>query len=196
MPEDEGPQLIPISEISTDPQNANRGTMRGRALIKKSLKKYGAGRSILLDVNNTVISGNKTLEAAKAQGFKKVQIIEADPDTLIAVRRSDLDLGRDKKARELALAENRTAEVDLQWDPEILRTIDADLEELFDPIELDDLLNEGKGTRNPEKIDLLPPPKMCWVLIGIPMQRFDLAQKHLAALEQIAEISVQQSRDK
>lgn len=186
---------LSISEISLDPHNANRGNERGKKLIKNSLKKYGAGRSILLDANNTVISGNQTLVAAKSQGFKKVQIIDVDGDTLVAVRRKDLNLEGDKKARELAIAENRTQQVNLTWDQEILRGTDADLAEFFEPIELDDLLNEGKNRRQPNTIDLQPPPKMIWTLVGVPFNRFDLVQEHLAALEAVADISVQSARD-
>jgi len=188
--------ILPIGEVTLDPDNANRGTIRGKKLIKNSLKKYGAGRSILLDANNMVISGNKTVQAAKAQGYKNIKIIDVDGDTLIAVRRMDLDLKRDKKARELAIAENRTAQVDLEWDPEVLKSTDADITDFFDPIEMDNLTNEGRGRNVIEKISNLPPPKMIWVLLGIPFARFDLIQEALASIEAEAEISVQQSRDK
>lgn len=197
MTEIEETKLVDVSieDVEPDPANANRGTPRGKKMIRSSLKKYGAGRSILLDANNRVISGNKTLAAAKAQGFKKVTVIDVDGDELIAVRRKDLNLERDKKARELAIAENRTAQVDLAWNEDVLESIDADLSEFFDKIELDDLLNEGKGTKVPERIDDQPPPKMLWVLLGIPFNRFDVVQTHLAALEAESEISVQQARN-
>jgi hypothetical protein len=187
-------EVVPLESVLLDDRNANKGTVRGRKLLKESIKKFGAGRSILLDSNNTVISGNKTLAAAKSQGYKRVQIIDADGDTLIAVRRKDLNLKRDKKARELAIAENRTSEVDLSWDPEILSTTDADLGQFFEPIELDNLLNEGKGHKRTDKIDLQEPPKMLWVLLGIPFNRFDAVQAPLAILEAESEISVQQAR--
>lgn len=186
---------LSISEISFDKNNANKGTERGKKLIASSLKKYGAGRSILLDSNNTVISGNKVLEAAKAQGYKKVQVVDVDGDTLIAVRRKDLNLGTDKKARELGIAENRTAQVDLEWDSDVLKNIDAELTEMFEPIELDLMLNEGRNSRQPNTIELQPPPKMVWILIGVPFNRFNKVQKYLAALETQADISVQSARD-
>jgi hypothetical protein len=55
--------LTRFSDLVPDDSNANRGSKRGAALIKKSLKDYGAGRSILLDKNNRVIAGNKTRES-------------------------------------------------------------------------------------------------------------------------------------
>jgi hypothetical protein len=76
--------LVAFSKILPDQANANRGTKRGAALIKKSLKEYGAGRSILLDKNNRMIAGNKTLAQAAAgkSGIKGVRIIETDGSEL------------------------------------------------------------------------------------------------------------------
>jgi hypothetical protein len=184
-----------ISDVKTDSANANRGNVQGRKLLKNSLKKLGAGRSILLDKNNTVLAGNKTLEEARKQGFKKVRVIDTEGDELIAVRRTDLE-AKDKKAQELAIADNRIAQVDLAWDPEVLRQSEVELDELFsDKVELDRLLNEGKNVRRPDRIDTQPPPKMVWVLLGIPFDRFDLVQGNLAALEAESEISVQSARN-
>ena len=49
-----------ISDLTPDPQNANKGTERGRGMIEDSLRRLGAGRSILVDKHNRVIAGNKT----------------------------------------------------------------------------------------------------------------------------------------
>ncbi len=53
-----------ISDLVPDSANANRGTERGSAMIEDSLRKFGAGRSILIDKHGNVIAGNKTLEHA------------------------------------------------------------------------------------------------------------------------------------
>jgi len=181
--------------LTGDKENANRGTPRGRKMLKNSLKKLGAGRSILLDKNSTVIAGNKSFDEAKRQGYKKVIVVNTTGDELVAVRRTDLDLN-DKKAKELALSDNRVAEVDLAWDSEILKNTEVDLGEMFEPIELDNLINEGKGHKRIDKIDLQEPPKMIWILLGVPFDRFDQIQEPLAALEAESEISVQQARSK
>lgn len=187
-------RTIPIADLAPDADNANRGTPRGRKMIKNSLKRLGAGRSILVDKNFTTLAGNKTLEEYKKQGGKRVIVVDADGDTLIAVRRTDLDAS-DKKAQELAIADNRTGQVDLSWNPEVLSQTEVELSEMFEPLELDKLLNEGKNIRRADTIDLQPPPKMLWVLLGIPFNRFDVVQEHFAALEAEAEISVQSARN-
>ncbi len=58
-----------IDELIPDGKNANKGTEYGQSLIEKSLRKFGAGRSILIDKNNKIIAGNKTVENA-ANGIR------------------------------------------------------------------------------------------------------------------------------
>jgi hypothetical protein len=121
---------IEDSGLRPDTQNANEGTQRGLGLLDKSLRKLGAGRSILTDKNGNVIAGNKTLERA-ADIDLPVRIIETDGNELIAVKRTDLDLysETDKRARQLAYADNKVAELDLAWKPEQI-AID------FEPLDL------------------------------------------------------------
>lgn len=110
-----------MPKYSQDKRNANRGTERGRKLLAESLSRLGAGRSIVVDKHGTAIAGNKTLEEAQAQSLKTMEV-ETDGSTLVVVKRTDLDLETDIKARELAFADNRVAELDLDWDMEVLKT--------------------------------------------------------------------------
>lgn len=74
-------------------------------------------RSIVVDKNGIVLAGNKTQESALAVGIEDVIEVETDGSQLVVVRRKDLDSINDpQKAKEYALADNRTAEVGLQWD--------------------------------------------------------------------------------
>lgn len=124
-------ERVKIADVKLDEKNANRGTKRGREFIEGSLKKYGLGRSILLDKDGTVIAGNKTLEAFRAAGGKEIVVVGTQGDALIAVQREDLTIDS-KKGRSLAIADNRASEISLEWDPEILASLDLNLGELFD----------------------------------------------------------------
>lgn len=109
-----------MTDLKPDQHNANKGTKRGKELLKQSLQELGAGRSILVDKDGNVIAGNKTLAEAQALGMK-VRIIEAGRDELVAVQRTDLALGDSTgEARRLAYLDNRVSELDLAWDPEQL----------------------------------------------------------------------------
>jgi hypothetical protein len=135
-------RVVSIAQLILDEKNANKGTKRGRELLAESLEKYGAARSVVVDRKNRVIAGNKTVEAARAAGMKSISVIETDGSSLVAVQRADLDLRTDKKARELAIADNRVSEIDLEWNSEILATLDADLSQFWSEGELKKLLKD------------------------------------------------------
>jgi hypothetical protein len=111
------------SELKQDNRNANKGTKRGRKMVADSLKEYGAGRSVLVDKDDRIIAGNKTVDSA---GDMPLQIVETDGSTLVVVKRTDLSLD-DPKARELAIADNRSSEVGLDWDLPTLESFRTEL---------------------------------------------------------------------
>ena len=113
---------IKISDLIFDNKNFNKGKPFGNSLIEKSLRQFGAGRSILIDKNNRIIAGNKTVENAGAIGLENVRIIETTGDEIIAVKRMDVDLDS-KTGRELALADNATSKANLDWDFEQINSI-------------------------------------------------------------------------
>lgn len=60
------------------------------------------------------------------------------------MQRTDLDLDADPKARELAVADNRSAEVNLDWDEAELKKLQdagGTLEEFFSDDEMEEILN-------------------------------------------------------
>jgi hypothetical protein len=72
--------------------------------------------------------------------------VQTDGRHLIAVQRCDLDLTTDARARELAIADNRVSELDLEWDVEILKQLHADgldLSAWWTPEEFEALLQAG-----------------------------------------------------
>lgn len=108
-----------IDHLVPDDKNFNRGTEFGNAMIEKSLRKLGAGRSIVLDKHNRIIAGNKTIENAASVGLDKVIVVETTGDQIVAVKRTDIDLDS-KKGRELALADNATSKANLDWDESLI----------------------------------------------------------------------------
>lgn len=104
-----------ITDLKFDNKNFNKGTQYGKHLMEKSLSKFGAGRSILIDKNNRIIAGNKTTENFGELGLEDVKIIETDGKTLIAVKRNDIDLDT-PEGREFALADNQTAKTNIDYD--------------------------------------------------------------------------------
>lgn len=108
-----------IDKLKFDNKNFNKGTEFGNSLLERSLSKFGAGRSILIDKNNRIIAGNKTVENAAIVGIEDVEIVESDGRSIIAVKRTDIDLDT-PEGRELALADNATAKANILLDAELI----------------------------------------------------------------------------
>lgn len=118
---------VKLSELTPDDINANKGTQRGSGMLEKSLREYGAGRSVLVDKAGRIIAGNKTIEAAGAIGLEDAVMVETDGSRVVIVKRTDLDLDS-PQGRGLAIADNRVAEVGLEWDMEALEKIGEELD--------------------------------------------------------------------
>lgn len=126
-----------LKDLKPDPKNARKHTPRNVGTIVDALHEVGAGRSIVIDENNVVLAGNATIEAAAEAGIEKVQVVDADGETIIAVRRSNLT---PKQKTRLALFDNRAAEL-AEWDSDILKTLEPEeIGDLFTDAELAELL--------------------------------------------------------
>lgn len=136
---------VKLSELIPDANNANLGSERGRYLLEESLQQFGAGRSVLLDRDGRIIAGNKTHEVAGETGFQNVIIVETSGDELVAVKRTDLDLEDDPRARQLAYADNRAGELSLEWNTEqLVSDLEAgfDLAAMFQDYELAEMIEQ------------------------------------------------------
>ena len=139
-----------IDSLIPDDKNFNKGTEYGDHLMDESLRKFGLGRSVLLDKNDRIIAGNKTTEKAAELGFEKVVVVETDGSTLVAVKRNDIDLDS-QKGRELALADNATSKANLSWDEDMIMQCAEQFD--FDPEEWGVSMSEPEeeGQEEPKK---------------------------------------------
>ena len=108
--------MTSIKDLKSDHKNARRRTDRSAELIKESLQRYGAARSIVIDEDNRILAGNGTIEGAKEAGIDRIRVIETDGDEVIAVRRTGLT---EEQKVGLALADNRASDLS-EWDQEML----------------------------------------------------------------------------
>lgn len=128
-----------LADLKPDPQNARRHNPRNLGMVRQALGEVGAARSIVIDENGVILAGNGVAEAAADAGIERVQVVDADGETIIAVRRSGLTPEQKKK---LALYDNRTGEL-ATWDAaQIAAELEAglDLSDLFHEDELSALL--------------------------------------------------------
>lgn len=61
-----------MSKIKFDKRNYRKHNERNKELINKSLKELGAGRSILLDRDDSLIAGNGVYEQAEKLGIIEI----------------------------------------------------------------------------------------------------------------------------
>ena len=132
-----------LADLKPDPRNARRHNPRNVGMLEKALNEVGAARSIVIDEQGVVLAGNATIEAAGRAGIERVQVVDADGETIIAVRRTGLT--KTQKTR-LALYDNRTAEL-ADWDSEVIADMLATerevLDGLFENYELEEIVEEA-----------------------------------------------------
>ena len=115
-----------MDEIKFDKRNYRKHDKKNKSLIKKSLEKFGAGRSIVVDAEGEIIGGNGVYEQAQKLGLK-TKIVETDGSELVVVKRTDLKTDDDKR-KALAVMDNSTSDTS-EFDLELL-TADFTVDEL------------------------------------------------------------------
>ena len=133
-------KIAKLSDFRFDDENANKGTPRGKELLKKSLKQRKFARPTFAAADGTILGGNKTLEAAQEVGMEDVIVVASDGTKPIIHVRTDIPNSKTPAARKLAIEDNRIAELSLNWDEEILGAFakfdNQVLEELWDENEI------------------------------------------------------------
>ena len=117
-----------MNEIKFDKRNYRKHDNKNKSLIKKSLEKFGAGRSIVVDAEGEIIGGNGVYEQAQKLGLK-TKIVETDGSELVVVKRTDLKTD-DEKRKAHAVMDNSTSDTS-EFDLELL-TADFSVDELED----------------------------------------------------------------
>jgi DNA modification methylase len=113
---------------TTDPDNVNKHTQKGRKLVENSLQKRGAFRSIAsagmgVDIP-TVYAGNLTLQTAVEAGFKEIINIHVRGDQLVNVVRDDIAPGS-PEAIALGLEDNESGKQSYSPDIDVLAALAA-----------------------------------------------------------------------
>lgn len=143
-----------IDALRPDPHNANLGTERGAGMLERSIRENGLGRSVLVDKHGVIVAGNKTVETAVSIGMEDTIVVETDGTKLVVVKRTDLDLSKDEKAKKLALFDNRVSQVNLEFDADVLQGLVAegiDLAGLWNEDELNALINASAEPTPPDE---------------------------------------------
>lgn len=98
-------ERVDIATLTADPANARRHDTRNLEAIKGSLRRFGQQKPIVVDGKGVVVAGNGTLEAARALGWEKIDVVRTELNGV--------------EVAAYAIADNRSAELGA-WDFEAL----------------------------------------------------------------------------
>lgn len=115
------PNLIPLKK------NPNRGSKRANDLLQTSFEQAGAGRSILIANDGTILAGNHAYEVfGQTMENPEIVVHESDGTKLHVIKRTDIPNSSDPKAQHLIIADNKTSDHH-EYDPAVLADYDADI---------------------------------------------------------------------
>jgi hypothetical protein len=141
-----------ISDFRTQQKNSNRHTVRGVGMLQHAIANEGWISAITVCNDGESIDGSARLEAAYERFGEDVEpiIVRSKGDRPIIHIREDLPDASDPRAKKLSIYANRIAEVDLDYDLEVLAELheEVGLEEMFFADEIEALM--GKENRDDE----------------------------------------------
>jgi hypothetical protein len=183
--------------MKPDPRNPNRMSDADKSRMKASLAEFGDLSGIVINRRTDQLIGGHQRADVLADGELHVDdLSEPEPDGTVArghlehdgkryvVRVVDWD---DEKAKAAIIAANRFGRVGAD-DPELLKSlldeivadgvVDTDLTG-FDADALADAIEDREATL--KTLDVKPPPTMAWVLIGVPIGKWDQVSAYAEA---------------
>ncbi len=140
--------MTSLDSFKVQSQNANAHTDEGLELLEVSILEHGWIGAITVAADGETFDGSARLDTIKRVMDVEPIIVKTDGSRPVIVQRTDIDNAESQKAKLLAIAANRIAEVDLNWDKDVLAALseDIDLNSFFSEDELDDILSRiGEG---------------------------------------------------
>ncbi len=144
-----------ISDFRIQERNANKHTVRGMGMLQHAIANEGWISAITVTADGESIDGSARLEAAYERFGEDVEpiIVRSKGDRPIIHIREDLPDASDPRAKKLSIYANRIAEVDLDYDLEILAELheEVGLEDMFFADEIAALM-EKEQTEIPHEV--------------------------------------------
>jgi hypothetical protein len=158
-----------------------------RAAVQGNLEDIGIIKSILVNQRTgRLIDGHLRLDLALTTGQKTVPV-------------EYVDLTEQEEAQALATLDPSAAlattdQAKLGSLLEDLKSPAGAVQKMLDDLAAKSGLPADAEEREIEELQIKAPPKMVWLLIGVPLDRFGEVQGHVAGLQEVAGVSVQSNR--
>jgi hypothetical protein len=113
-----------VADFRPQQRNANRHTIHGMARLEDSIRRDGYLTPMTAAASGEVFDGSARLEtvAEILDGVEPI-VVESDGTRPIIHVRTDIPTAEDPRAKRLALAANKVAADNLDWDPEVLAAL-------------------------------------------------------------------------
>lgn len=147
-------RLAKLSDFRPQATNANQHTERGMALLESSMRQDGFFDGMTATADGEIIDGSARIEKSAVVFDEDVIVLEHDGTKPIVEVRTDIQTADDPRAKRIALAANRVAQVNLKFDPTLLRSLSEELD--LTPMWTKDELREalaGDGNHTPQADD-------------------------------------------
>ena len=159
MSQTEKPQ---IDKFKPQRVNANKHNLRGMKALDDSIVQDGWIGAITTAADGETFDGSARLETLQNGEGADPIVVEIDGTRPVILKRLDIANADDPKAQRLAIAANRVAELNLDWDADILAELsqEINLTGLWSDEELSNLLafqesGEGCGEEDEEEVSAL-----------------------------------------
>jgi hypothetical protein len=169
----------------TQKRNTNKHTERGLSMLEESLSKDGFIGAMTATADGEIIDGSARLEKSGKVLEKPPMVIEVDGTHPVIVKRMDIPNADDPRAKRLAVAANRIAEVNLDYDQNLLDEIsrEVDLNYLLDHPD-----DEPIGEIQSEQ---LRPFKRVHVLISCELDKVEIVQSAIEPIMNLEGIEIE-----
>ncbi len=140
-------RMAKAGEFRPQRTNANAHTPRGMGMLGDAINADGYVAPMTAAANGEIIDGSARIEIAPERLGEDVIVIEHDGRRPIVAVRTDIQDAESDTAKRIAIAANRIAEVNLNWDISILRELNESnlLDKLWNDEEMKTLLGQFAG---------------------------------------------------
>ena len=138
--------------------NANQHTARGMGALERSMRTDGYSTPMVAAADGEVFDGSARLgTSAVLFGGTVPIVVHSDGTRPVIHVRDDIASAADPRAKRLALAANRIAQLNLDWDPALLKRLLAELPELTPGLWTDEELRAVvRALERPSSLDAEP----------------------------------------
>lgn len=109
-----------LERFRTQRRNANRHTQRGMGQLEASMRKYGYVTPMTAAADGEIIDGSARAETGATVFGDDVIVVHHDGTKPVIMVRDDIPNADTPQAREISIAANRVAQVNLDFDAEVL----------------------------------------------------------------------------